>query len=176
LKKYGFNAASLKPFEKIDSIILGTVIYAGEWQIKRERNGFDLRKKESVDAFSQIINSLQDIAIFKEVEITFRVIPKNDIDFKQTNTLYLDLKKCSFPLLIRTWEAADKMQPLGLNGHKKISDILTDRKINTSDRKSHLVLLDAENSIIALMPSTCSEVHKISHDTLEALAICLKYH
>jgi tRNA(Ile)-lysidine synthase len=176
LKKYGFNAASLKPFEKIDSIVLGAVIYSSEWQITRERNGFDLRKKESVDAFFQIINSLQDIAIFKEVEITFRVIPKNDIDFKQTNTLYLDLKKCSFPLLIRTWEAADKMQPLGLNGHKKISDILTDRKINTSDRKSQLVLLDGENSIIALMPSTCSEVHKISHDTLEALAICLKYH
>jgi tRNA(Ile)-lysidine synthase len=68
------------------------------------------------------------------------------------------------------------MQPLGLSGHKKISDILTDKKINTSERKSQLVLLDANKSIIALLPSTCSEAHKISQETTQALAIYLKYH
>jgi hypothetical protein len=65
-----------------------------------------------------------DSASFQEIDINFKVIPKNEVDFSQENTLFFDLTKCLFPLLIRTWEAADKMQPLGLSGHKKISDIL----------------------------------------------------
>ena len=176
LKKYGFNAVSLKPFEKIDSIVLGSVIYSNDWQITRERGGFDLRKKTSFDSYSQIINSFHDSASFQEIDITFKTIPKNEVDFSQENTLFFDSTKCQFPLLIRTWEAADKMQALGLSGHKKISDILTDKKINTSERKSQLVLLDANKSIMALLPSTCSEAHKISQETTQALAIYLKYH
>jgi tRNA(Ile)-lysidine synthetase-like protein len=65
---------------------------------------------------------------------------------------------------------------LGLIGHKKVSDILTDKKVKASERKSQLLLMDAEKTIMAVLPNVCSEVHKISHETDEALAICLKYH
>ena len=58
----------------------------------------------------------------------------------------------------------------------KYYNVLTDKKINTSERKSQLVLLDANKSIMALLPSTCSEAHKISQETTQALAIHLKSH
>jgi tRNA(Ile)-lysidine synthase len=68
------------------------------------------------------------------------------------------------------------MQPLGLSGHKKVSDILTDKKVKASERKSQIIAIDAENTIMAVLPNICSEVHKISHETDDALAIYVKYH
>jgi len=176
IKKYGFNATSIKSLGEISTVELGTVLLSEEWQLTRERNGFDLRKRESIESYSKTINTVDDRAIFLGNEISFKIIAKREVDFNQENTLFLDLQKCHFPLEVRNWRASDKMQPLGLNGHKKVSDILTDKKVKTSERKAQLIVLDSKNSIMALLPNTCSEVHKISHDSEEALAICLKYH
>lgn len=175
LKKFGFNASSLKSLGPISDIELGAVIYTEDWQLTRERNGFDLRKKEIIEPFSKIIYSVNDIAKLNGTEISFKLVANSEVDFNKENTLFLDLQKCQFPLQIRTWQASDKMQPLGLKGHKKISDILTDKKLKTTERKSQLIILDAKNTIMAVLPNTCSEVHKISHETIDALAICLKY-
>jgi tRNA(Ile)-lysidine synthase len=176
IKKYGFNATSIKSLGEFSTVELGTVLLSEEWQLTRERNGFDLRKRESIESYSKTIYSANDRAMFLGTEISFKIIAKSEVDFNQENTLFLELQKCHFPIEIRTWKASDKMQPLGLNGHKNISDILTDKKVKTSERKTQLIVIDAKNSIMALLPNTCSEVHKISHDSDEALAICLKYH
>ena len=175
LKKYGFNASNFKTIGDISSFELGAVLFSEEWQLTRERDGFDLRKREIMETYSKKIHSINEIALFSNTEISFKIIPKNEVDFNQENTLFFDLSKCQFPLEIRTWRASDKMQPLGLKGHKKVSDILTDKKVKASDKKAQLLLLDAVETIMAVLPNTCSEVHKISHETNEALAICLKY-
>jgi tRNA(Ile)-lysidine synthase len=176
LKKFGFNASSIKSLEPISTLELGAVIFSEDWQLTRERNGFDLRKRELNEPFSKIIYSVNDIASFNGTEITFKIVAKNEVNFKQENILFFDLQKSLFPIEIRTWRASDKMQPLGLIGHKKVSDILTDTKVKASERKSQLLLIDAEKTIMAALPNVCSEVHKISHETIEVLAICLKNH
>jgi tRNA(Ile)-lysidine synthase len=176
LKNFGFNASSIKSLEPISTLELGAVIFSEDWQLTRERNGFDLRKRELNEPFSKIIYTVNDIASFNGTEITFKIVAKNEVNFKQENILFFDLQKSIFPLEIRTWRASDKMQPLGLIGHKKVSDILTDKKVKASERKSQLLLIDAEKTIMAVLPNICSEVHKISHETNEVLAICLKNH
>jgi tRNA(Ile)-lysidine synthase len=176
LKNYGFNASSIKSLGQISNIELGAVLFTEEWQLTRERNGFDLRKKELIKSFSKTIFSINDSASFNGTEISFKIVAKNEIDFNQENTLFFDLQKCPLPIELRTWKASDKMQPLGLSGHKKVSDILTDKKVKASERKSQIIAIDAENTIMAVLPNICSEVHKISHETDDALAIYVKYH
>ena len=176
LKNYGFNASSFLSFNPISSILLGNTFYSKDWVLTRERNGFDLRKIPNLEPIHCMVHGVDDIFNVEDAEISLKLLANEALNLKQANTLYFDAEKCQFPLLIRTWKTGDKMQPLGLNGHKKISDILTDKKVSTTKRKSKLVVLDATNTILAILPDVCSEVHKISQQTSTALAICLKYH
>jgi tRNA(Ile)-lysidine synthase len=45
------------------------------------------------------------------------------------------------PLKVRVWQAGDRIAPLGMKGHRKIQDILTDQKIPKTQRASIPVVL-----------------------------------
>lgn len=45
------------------------------------------------------------------------------------------------PLRLRTWRAGDALRPLGLDGQKKVSDLLTERRVPSHQRARQLVLL-----------------------------------
>ncbi len=58
--------------------------------------------------------------------------------------VYLDPKKIKGDLKVRTWRKGDRMKPVGLQGSKLVSDILTDAKVPHSVRSHQLVLTDDE--------------------------------
>ena len=58
--------------------------------------------------------------------------------------IYLDPGKIRGELVVRPWRKGDRMKPVGLNGSKLISDILTDAKVPNSVRFHQLVLTDDE--------------------------------
>ena len=63
-----------------------------------------------------------------------------DLDLRLPNEAYLDADRLQFPLVVRPWEAGDRMVPLGMNGSKKVSDILTDAKVPVDQRAAvHVV-------------------------------------
>ena len=75
-----------------------------------------------------------------------------------------DLDKLRFPLILRKWKPGDKMNPLGLRGEKKISDILIDKKIPLPD-KSKVYVLESNDKIVWLIGIMIDENFKISNDT-----------
>lgn len=58
--------------------------------------------------------------------------------------VYLDPKKIKGDLKVRAWRKGDRMKPVGLQGSKLVSDILTDAKVPHSVRSHQLVLTDDE--------------------------------
>lgn len=52
-----------------------------------------------------------------------------------------------FPLIIRPWRAGDRIRPLGMDGTKKVSDILTDARVPSAERV-HRLVMEAEGEII----------------------------
>src|SRR5690606_24067217 len=76
-----------------------------------------------------------------------------------------DFNKIQLPLRIRTWKEGDKMQPLGMKGHKNISDILTDKKIPHMERKECLVIENSDSQIVGLFPDLISEKFKYDDNT-----------
>lgn len=52
----------------------------------------------------------------------------------------VDAERLRWPLRLRTWRDGDTMQPLGLDGHKKVSDLLTERRVPPHRRARQLVL------------------------------------
>ncbi len=53
----------------------------------------------------------------------------------------VDADRLGFPLALRSWRPGDAFRPLGLEGEKKVSDLLTDRKVPPQERARQLVLL-----------------------------------
>jgi len=51
---------------------------------------------------------------------------------------------------VRTWTAGDAFVPLGMNGRKRISDLLTDRHVPSSQRDRQLVVTDQDRIIWAV--------------------------
>ncbi|MDD2241436.1 MAG: tRNA lysidine(34) synthetase TilS [Kiritimatiellae bacterium] len=52
-------------------------------------------------------------------------------------------------LVLRSWRAGDRMEPLGMTGSKKLSDIFTDLKVPRAERQAWMVV-DCDGQIAAL--------------------------
>ena len=74
--------------------------------------------------------------------LSFQTCEHGEIS-KERNVAFLDASKASFPLYLRNMRRGDSFQPLGMSGHKKLSDFFIDRKIPRLERKRiPLVLKD----------------------------------
>jgi tRNA(Ile)-lysidine synthase len=56
----------------------------------------------------------------------------------------MDAAMLSMPLVVRRWQAGDRMQPFGMAGTKKVSDILTDTQVPSHQRSQVWVVLSGE--------------------------------
>ncbi len=88
---------------------------------------------------------------------------------KDGTEAYLDLEKLPKDLVVRTRKDADRFYPLGAPGEKKLSDVLTDKKIAKEERD--LPLLASGQEIYFACGLTISERAKVTPDTREILHI-----
>ncbi len=80
------------------------------------------------------------------------------------DTFYADANTLSFPLQLRRWEAGDRIVPFGMNGQKKVSDLLTDLKVPSYERKNVWVLL-SDDEIIWVVGHRASELVRVGEAT-----------
>lgn len=86
------------------------------------------------------------------------------------NYLLLDDATITFPLLLRTPEPGEKFSPLGMEGKKKITRFLSDKKIAQEMRGHHPVLV-LENKVIAILGLQIDHDHRITENTKQYLQI-----
>lgn len=82
----------------------------------------------------------------------------------------LDAAKLSFPLIIRRWREGDTMVPLGMNGRKKISDMLIDSKVSLLDKREQYVVV-AGDDIVWLVGRRIDNRYAVKSDTTHLLRI-----
>ncbi|PLW94195.1 MAG: tRNA lysidine(34) synthetase TilS [Marinilabiliales bacterium] len=108
--------------------------------------------------------------IFFLSEAFFKVINSTgDIDLNK-KTLQLNKSKLEFPLRIRPWRSGDKFKPLGMSGQKKISDYLTDTKLNATEKEQVFVVVSGQK-IAAVLGLEISEDFAIRNFPEEALIL-----
>ncbi len=56
----------------------------------------------------------------------------------------------TLPLMLRSWQQGDKMQPFGMKGSKLLSDLFTDAKWSVFQKEKTLVITDHNGQIIAV--------------------------
>jgi tRNA(Ile)-lysidine synthase len=96
--------------------------------------------------FSEIICE-DSYFFFKKIELTnlpelqLTSISQLPSTFNK-ESIYLNKAKIKGDLVLRYWKIGDRIEPIGLNGSKLISDVITDAKIPHHQRNHQLVLCD----------------------------------
>ena len=91
--------------------------------------------------------------------------------FNDCSVCCCDYDKLNFPLKVRNRRRGDKIQPLGMSGHKKVKDILIDKKIPVYKRDLIPLIVDNEDNIIWIVGVKMDEKYKISSNTDKILFI-----
>ncbi len=90
-----------------------------------------------------------DVLVPGEVKIAetgrrmaFRYVDRKDVFPVTGNTVFMDCEGISFPLTVRSWRPGDRIEPLGMEGSKKVQDLFVDCKVSREDRRGIPLLTD----------------------------------
>ena len=139
-----------------------------EWTILKNRDHFILSNK-IYNSISMKINNEGNI-FFDDFSIK---IKKTDGLIKNDSPLYETIDGAfvaNKKLLLRTWKDGDRYKPLGMNGHKKISDLLIDNKVDGFTKDEQLVLT-ANDEIIWVCGRSISDQVKVTKKTTNFLEL-----
>ena len=136
----------------------------------RERDALCL-SKPATDAPRAVSFSPGDTVRVGSAECSSMVIPASDVCLDAGRFIeYVDVALLREPCLIRRWNDGDWLIPLGFQHKKKVSDLLTDSKINNLQRQSTLVL-ECGNRIVWVCGVRLDERFKITESTEYALRL-----
>lgn len=174
LKTYGFSKSQCENLSCSKNASVGFELLADDYSIIKERNGCILQKRRLIEKNSIKISKKTKVVHLNDFKFDFQAVKNNKLNLRQESCLYFDLSKITYPLILRNWEAGDKIQILGMKGRKKVSDILTDRKIPNAKRPHQMVLENNNGEILAVFPNVISELSKVDIDSVEVLCIRFK--
>jgi tRNA(Ile)-lysidine synthase len=134
---------------------------------------------------NQLVITPKNLSIFSSLEITestknaqfgsksfnLEILPRQGLKINSDkNIALLDADLLTFPLKIRTWKEGDWFIPLGMNGKKKISDLLTDKKVPNNLKSEHY-LLTSKESVVWVVGLQLDNRFKITDKTQRVLRI-----
>ena len=83
---------------------------------------------------------------------------------------YLDFDTLPFPLVIRKRRPADRFQPLGVPGHKKLKEFFIDNKIPRLEREK-IPVLASGHEVVWVFERRIAEPFKVTERTKRVLLI-----
>ncbi len=86
------------------------------------------------------------------------------------NIALLDGDKLKYPLTLRRWREGDSFTPLGMDGHKKVSDFLIDAKVSQPEKERQFVLLSGDD-IVWLLGRRIDDNYRITDETESVVKI-----
>lgn len=165
LDEYGFNDAQIAQINESLDRQSGKVFHTPSYTLVRDREYLKLYSNE---------RELEE----EKPQIRIRSF-KKPLDFnpvtKDNSTLYLDGRKLIFPLKCRLWRSADRFKPLGMKGFKKISDFLTDLKMDIEEKKKQMVVTTLDRAgkehIVCVVGLRIDDRYKIRPVTKQVVSI-----
>ena len=91
------------------------------------------------------------------------------------DSVWLDAEKLDLPLKVRTWLPGDRIQPYGMDGTKKVSDLLTDLATPVTERQQVMVVSSGDD-IVWVVGHRMSHQFRITYSTKKYAQICFTRH
>jgi len=142
--------------------------------------------KQFVCGDLQLINDREELiltAVQEDVPDQFRLelgtelngwrceeVDPSSLLIQSENETLVALPEGTATFTVRIWQAGDSMQPIGFNGKKKVSDILTEMKVPLH-RKKEIQLLVLNDNIVWIPGYRIADRYKITAQTKRAVHI-----
>ncbi len=156
LHPLGFNAAQVRDiYESLDGQP-GKLFSAGEQRVLKDREYLlveTVRKATQPVLVSEVHDFTPDFTIPRD----------------KTSACF-DADKLPHPLSLRLWQQGDTFVPFGMNGRKKVSDYMTDRKFSLLRKEQQWVLCCGED-IIWLVGERTDNRFRVDGHTRKVLTI-----
>jgi tRNA(Ile)-lysidine synthase len=177
LSEYGFRPATCHEVLQSLESQSGKTFESDTHLVIKDRTSLIISKKKPGNPEpAQYITPHTSSAVFGDSEFLFESRQVEDADkwtFKHDDDkAAFDRDSLSFPIILRFWEPGDKFLPLGATGRKKISDLLTERKV-PRHKKNKVAVLESGGDIIWVAGHRTDEIHKI-HPTTKNIFIVKK--
>lgn len=145
--RFGFKGDVVDALCKaLDSDSTGKKFYSRSHVAYADRNKIAIAPIEEQDPCVVMVQQGQQRAYCGNSVLYFEIC---DVDSLPTynvadNIALLDAEKLSYPLQLRRWSDGDCFTPFGMNGSKKVSDYLIDRKISMAEKGRQFVLISGD--------------------------------
>ena len=108
-------------------------------------------------------------------KLCLKVETTDDISIsKLDDCATLDKEKVLFPLTVRPVQSGDVFCPFGMEGHKLVSDFLTDSKRSLLEKRRQLVVTDATGAILWLVGLRTDNRFRVTPQTTTILRLSLQ--
>lgn len=166
LQPYGFTSDNI---QKALTAAVGSVFFASGHQLYVDREQLLVQPVEDTVYDTVLIERGQQNVqgpVFLEIEELTTAQPFSS----HANTAQFDLSKLEFPLELRPWRHGDRIQPLGMEGSKLVSDLLIDEKMPLNEKEKVLVLCSG-SQLIWVLGLRISERSKVQEGTKRVLLV-----
>ncbi len=170
LHPYGFNSAQVQQvLNCLDAgAFTGKIFLSGAYRLLADRQYLVVGPKSGPGEESFTITSPLDTA---HLPIGLSMVLDDEKEISHERCVAcLDADLVTFPLTLRHWREGDRFMPLGIRGHKKLSDYFTAEKMNLSDKENAWVL-ESNNAIIWIVDHRIDDRFKITEQTKRMLKI-----
>ena len=167
LKKYNFTQ-----WDDIRDLLdsqSGKQIISKTHKLLKDRDHLILAKNSELENKPLLINKSSKEVVVSAGKIKVSIakkISKQDLD-----VIYLDSAKLDFPLRVRNVLSGDYFYPFGMNGKKKVSKYLKDKKTSVFDKDKVLILETSKNKIIWVVGMRLDDRFSVTDDTKEITKI-----
>lgn len=151
LPNHSVTTGFLAQIEKMENLQTGSeLVISNEYSLLRDRTRFVLRKRNS-EKLAEISFEKKDLSRQKiEVE-NVEIYIKNWDQTILKQGLQLDTDSLRWPIKLRHWESADKIQPLGMKGSQLVAKLLANKKISALEKNRAKVLQSFDGKICAVI-------------------------
>ena len=166
----GFQSSQVEDiFKGIGDQKSGLLFYAAEFELLLDREQLILRKKTEEKSEAVLEISGPGEYEYEGLKISCKMVNETPTFPLAENCLYLEKSKFNFPFFVRRPQAGERMQPFGLKGTKKISDILVDKKVDRFAKEKIFLLTTAEDKIVWMIGFQKSELTRTTAESCESL-------
>lgn len=170
LKEFGFTA-----WDDIYDLVQsqsGKFVVSPEYRLLKDRDSLILSPIDfATEKLEHYIDKGQ-----KEVNIPLKISfsEQDEMGITSNKTIFVDLEKLHYPLVLRLWNEGDLFKPFGMNGKsKKLSKFFKDEKLSLLE-KENTWLLCSNNAIVWVVGLRQDERFKIENSTKNILKIQLE--
>jgi len=143
------TAAFAREVEGLIDAQVGARVEAGQGTIWREREGLFFLPDS---AHPDVVSPPVPVPWGEDVPLPGGVLrvdpldaPPDTLNAGSPNVEYVDADRLVEPLAVGTWQEGDRIQPLGLDGTKPVSEVLTESKVPAHRRRTAYVLTTDEH-------------------------------